>query len=111
MTTAMPIVIRLIRQLKQTSGSRTNSNPCCQLVNQEVLFGRKSPPLRLCTTAFFALPVSYDREVCFATRFLLYQGLEKTIKKVSTSAFFSKRYRLIGLQIFISRFLNLFFIN
>lgn len=74
MTTAMPIVIRLIRQLKQTSGSRTNSNPCCQLVNQEVLFGRKSPPLRLCTTAFFALPVSYDREVCFATRFVLQTG-------------------------------------
>jgi hypothetical protein len=43
-TTAMPIVIR--------SGSRTNSNPCCQLVNQEVLFGRKYPQLRLCTTAF-----------------------------------------------------------
>ena len=52
MTTAMPIVIRVIRQLKQTSGSRTNSNPCCQLVNQEVLFGRKYPQLRLCTTAF-----------------------------------------------------------
>ena len=103
MTTAMPIVIRLIRQLKQTSGSRTNSNPCCQLVNQEVLFGRKSPPLRLCTTAFFALPVSYDREVCFATRFVLYQGLEKKIKKVSTSAFFSKRNRLIGLQICTSK--------
>lgn len=51
-TTAMPIVIRLIRQLQQTSGSRTNSNPCCQLVNQEVLFGRKYPQLRLCTTAF-----------------------------------------------------------
>jgi hypothetical protein len=81
MTTAMPIVIRLIRQLKQTSGSRTNSNPCCQLVNQEVLFGRKSPPLRLCTTAFLALPVSYDREVCFATRFVLYQGLEKRSKR------------------------------
>lgn len=45
-TTAMPIVIRLIRQLQQTSGSRTNSNPCCQLVNQE--FGRKYPQLRLC---------------------------------------------------------------
>jgi hypothetical protein len=66
-TTAMPIVIRLIRQLQQTSGSRTNSNPCCQLVNQEVLFGPKYPQLRLCTTAFLPeksfLISSFDKEI------------------------------------------------
>lgn len=63
----------------------------------------------------------YHRILCFAriiwSRSVLRNKISivprtgKKIKKVSTSAFFSKRNRLIGLKICTSRFYNIFFLN